>query len=441
MKRNCKVLVNVLLMCLLLVVTTSSQAFADAASDARIDRLEAALKQLQTELAELKAERQTEKQVSEKQIETVVTKVLDSKVPAAQDAIAQVPAWLNKLSFSGDFRYRHETADSYANNDWQKGRSRHRFRARFNLGVEVNEEFDVKFRFVSGTVSPVSSNQTMQDSFSTKDFLLDRAYLDWHPESIDGLNVYAGKMKMPFYTPLESLLIWDNNISPEGGAIKYAIDLQDNTKIYLTGGGFWVDEDSGGVDTSLWGGQSYIKKQLEAERYVIGGVSYYDYGNIKNRGSLESTWSTGNSFYGNTIVGAGGNQVYANDYNIFELFGEYGFQAYDMPIAVGGQWVRNFAADSGKDTAWFTGITINRAKKKGTWQARYNYRETQADAVLGAFSDDSFANGVTNSKGSAFGFDYMLAENVMGSLTYYLNERGENDDDLRKIQADVKIKF
>ncbi|MCF7954616.1 MAG: putative porin, partial [Phycisphaerae bacterium] len=338
MERNCKKLVTALLICLLVAVTTANRAFADAASDARIEKLEIALKQLQTELAELKAERQTEKQVSEKLIETGVTKVLENKEPVAQDAVAQVPAWLNKLSFGGDFRYRHETADTYADTDWQKGRSRHRFRARFKLGVEVNDELDAKFRFVSGTADPVSSNQTLDNSFSTKDFLLDWAYLDWHPASIEGLNVYAGKMKMPFYVPLKTKLIWDDNISPEGGAISYVRDLDDSTKIYFTGAGFWVDEDSAGVDTSLWGAQSYIKKQLEGKRYAIGGVSYYDYGNIKNRGSLESTWSTGDSFFGNTIANRGGNEVYADDYNLFELFGEFGFQAWGMPIAVAGDW-------------------------------------------------------------------------------------------------------
>jgi hypothetical protein len=432
MVRNCKFIGIFALVCLALVVSSSGQVFADAASDARIEKLEVALKLIQAELAEIKAEQKANKSVDQDQIETVVAKVLEDK-----GTVATTPAWLNKLSFGGDFRYRHETADTYADTDWQNGRSRHRLRARFKLGVEVNDEFDLNFRFTSGTMNPTSTYQTLDNSFSTKNFLLDRAYLDWHPEYMDGVNVYAGKMKLPFRTPLQTKLIWDDNINPEGGAIKYSRDLGDDTKIYFAGGGFWVDEDSGGVDTSLWGVQSYIRKELEDKRSVLGGVSYYDYGNIKNRGSLQKTWSDRDSFYGNTTV----NDTYATDFNIFELFGEYKFQACDMPIAIGGDWVRNFAADSGKDTAWLVGIAFNKTTTPGTWQARYNYRDTESDAVLGAFSDAAFANGVTNSKGSEITFDYMLAKNMKGRLRYYLNERGENDDDVRKVQAEVRVKF
>jgi len=302
--------------------------------------------------------------------------------------------------------------------------------------VKIDDEIDLKFRFASGSADPLSANQTMGDSFSTKDFLLDRAYIDWHPETMDGLNIYAGKMKFPFYVSLKNKLIWDDNVSPEGGAITLVRDLDDDMKIHFAGGGFWVDESSRGADTSLWGIQSYVEKDLENQRTLLGGISYYDYGNIKNKGSLE-TWNGGNSFFGNTAV----NDTYANDFNIFELFSEYGFMACNMPMAIGGNWVRNFAADSGKDTAWFAGITINKTSTPGTWQARYNYRETESDAVLGLFSDAAFANGVTDSKGSEFGFDYMLAKNVMWRLTYYLNERGEEDDDVRKLQADIRIKF
>lgn len=87
-------------------------------------------------------------------------------------------------------------------------------------------------------------------------------------------------------------------------------------------------------------------------------------------------------------------------------------------------------------------LTFNKAKAIRTWQGRYNYRDTEADAVLGAFTDSDFANGVINSRGGAeFGLDYMLAKNVMGSLTYFLTERGDNIEELRKIQADVKVKF
>lgn len=436
LKQSSKFVKFFLLVVVLVAVSGTGYVYADAATDARIEKLEIALMQLQTELQELKADKKAVESVSKEQIETVVIKVLEDK-----GTVGTVPGWLNKIKFSGDFRYRYETIDNVQNGDWVKGQTRNRIRARLGLDVEINDELDVNFRFASGSMDPVSSNQTLTDSFSTKDFLLDRGYLDWHPASVEGLSVYAGKMKNPFYTPIKTELVWDSDLNPEGGAITFVKKIDDDTKVYLTGAGFWVDENSGGVDTSLWGAQAYIKKELEEKRYVLGGISYYDYGNIKNRGNLKSTWSSSPSFYGNTTVNRGGSDVFATDFNILELFGEYGFQACGMPMAIAGDWVKNFGADSGKDTGWLVGMTFNKAKVAGTWQARYDYRDTQADAVLGSFSDSDFANGVTNSKGSEFGFDYMLAKDVMGSLTYFLNERGDDDADVRKIQADIKVRF
>jgi hypothetical protein len=436
MKRSSKFAKCALLAFVFVAVCATGQAYADAATDARIEKLETALMQLQAELQELKAERKTGKSVSEKQIETVVTKVLEDK-----GATGTVPGWLNKIKFSGDFRYRNVNTDTVDGGDWDSGRIRNRIRVRLGLGIEISDDLDVNLRFAGGTMSPASTNQTLTDSFSTKEFLVDRAYIDWHPGSMDGLSIFAGKMKNPFYRPISTQIIWDTDVSPEGFAGTYAKDISNDTKVYFTGSGFWVDESSSGVDTFLWGSQSYIKKQLDEERYILGGVTYYDYSNIEGRGDLNSTWSTSSNFFGNTKADRDGEEVFASDFNIFEMFGEYGFNACGMPITVGGNWIRNFAADSGRDTAWMAGFTFNKAKEAGSWQGRYNYRDTEADAVVGIFTDSDFANGVTNSKGSELGFDYMLAKNVMGSLTYSLAEKGEQDEDVRKLQADVKVKF
>ena len=45
------------------------------------------------------------------------------------------------------------------------------------------------------------------------------------------------------------------------------------------------------------------------------------------------------------------------------------------------------------------GATLGKAKDKGSWQFDYNYRDLEADAVVGAFSDSDFAGGGTGAEG------------------------------------------
>ena len=143
------------------------------------------------------------------------------------------------------------------------------------------------------------------------------------------------------------------------------------------------------------------------------------------------------SFFGNTSTGG----VFANDYDLVELFGEAGTTATPVPLSVFGNYVENTAADTSGDSGWLVGLKINKAKKPGSWELSYDYRELQKDAVVGTFCDSDFIGGGTNGKGSRFGAKYQVAKNVQAGLTYFLNERQNEDNDYRRLQADVVLKF
>jgi len=70
------------------------------------------------------------------------------------------------------------------------------------LGIKanINQDWDTIFRIASGSADPVSTNQTLDSSFSSKAIWLDLAYFAFHPGSITNLKVFGGKMKNPFYT-------------------------------------------------------------------------------------------------------------------------------------------------------------------------------------------------------------------------------------------------
>lgn len=88
----------------------------------------------------------------------------------------------------------------------------------------------------------MSTNQSFDDGFSTKDIGVDLAYVDWKVR--DDLNVYAGKMKNPVFKAGGVPLIWDGDLNPEGIAAKYA-----SGGFFAAAGGFSVEERSRADDS------------------------------------------------------------------------------------------------------------------------------------------------------------------------------------------------
>jgi hypothetical protein len=399
------------------------------------------LMEMQERLEQLEARQRLKEQSLTKKITEVAEKAEQKGAGTLPDSLK----WVEKVKISGDFRYRHEHIDRETSSSptrWRKGRDRHRIRARLMLDAMVNDEWDLGFRLASGErailaseedlfADPVSSNQTLKQNFSSKDVWIDLAFFNWHPESMSGLNVYGGKIKNPFYKVGKNQLIWDGDLNPEGVGVTYKTALNDSQELYLNGGGFWMDESSSGVDTSLWGAQAYLKHTMGNPDYVLAGASYWDYGNIQNKTDT----------YG-ILAGNAGSGAWASDYDILEVFGEYGTKWNQTPISFFGNWVQNLVASTPGDTGWLLGVKYNKAKDPGSWDVSYSYRELQSDAVLAAFTDSDFGGGGTDAKGHTIGFNYQLAKNLQFGTTYFHNENdGDPDLDYRRLQLDFKLKF
>jgi len=396
---------------------------------------------LKNQLSELQ-NRITQLEQQQKQKEKALTEKIDelAKQKTEPATLPESLKWAEKIKISGDLRYRHDHQDEQdSTGDWITGRDRDRIRARLKLDAAVNDEWDAIFRIASGSdESPISTNQDLTDGFNKKNIWLDQAYFNWHPAA-GGFNVLGGKMENPFYRVGKNELIWDVDLNPEGLAGQISRPLSPADRLFFNGGGFWVDESSSGADTSLWGAQTYIKHDLGDSDYLLGGATYLDYGNLKGHADLKSTWGSSN-FFGNTSTGG----VYASDYNILEAFGEYGFKCSGMPMALFGSWVRNLDASTYEDTGWLVGARLNKAKDPGTWEFSYDYRELDADAVVGGFTESDFVDSKTNSRGHRFVFAYQLAKNLQSGLTYYHAEDTGNNArnmDYRRLLADLILKF
>lgn len=158
--------------------------------------------------------------------------------------------WWENVKIKGDLRYRHEMISE----EGKDARNRQRIRARLAVEGKVNNEMKAAIQLATGSDDPVSTNQTLDDAFTTKSIGLDLAYFEYKPSKLNGLSITGGKFKNPFFKPGESELVWDSDWNPEGGVFDYNFKM-DNLGFTLIGSGFWIDEDSKKKDVSLFAGQ------------------------------------------------------------------------------------------------------------------------------------------------------------------------------------------
>ncbi len=410
---------TVLMVCLLVMVLGVG-AKAD-----EIGELKQRMQQMQQRLEQLEASQK----VQEQKVDGKISKVEEKQIGALPDSLK----WAENVKISGDLRYRYEMIDEEGKNN----RDRNRIRARLGITGKVTDAIEMGLRlatcepFSSDKGDPISTNQTLDDAFSKKSIWLDLAYFKWSPKD-SGLNIFGGKMENPFYRVGGNQLIWDGDLTPEGIAIQYTRSLGESDELFANGGGFWVNEVSGGADTGLWGIQGGLKHKFADKSTLTGGAGYYSYGNINGSSPLIGTGFQGNS---NAV------SLYTNDYDIAEVFGEYGFKLGQTPASAFASYVKNTPASASQDTGWLVGGKLGKCKDPGSWEFSYDYRDLEADAVLGAFSDSDFIGGGTNGKGHRLGYTYQLAKNLQGALTYFLDKKGNDNHGYDRLQADLVFKF
>lgn len=332
----------------------------------------------------------------------------------------------DKIKTKADIRYRHERI-SEESTDYT--RNRQRIRARLELTMTVAENVAGVIRLASGSDSPVSTNQTLTDGFSTKSIMLDLAYIDWHPVSLKGFFFRAGKIKVPFYKAGKNELLWDGDLNPEGVSANYSPDMG-SFNFFIHTGYFWVEERKTTDDAMLIGFQGGLKTKLSSTLSFLAGSGYYNYTSTKGHATFfNPTKSFGNS------VDKGGNYRY--DFNELEFFGELKIKIWKFPLSVFGDYVKNTAVQS-SNTGWLAGFNC----KIKSFSFKYDYRRLEKDAVLGAFTFSDFIGGGTNGKGHTFGFSFPVGKNIKAGVVYLLNKKGlENGENYNRLQVDLNIKI
>lgn len=339
--------------------------------------------------------------------------------------------WTDKLTLSGDFRYRHEFTEEQGKDT----ASRNRIRARLMLKSEVTPGVGVTFQLATGDDNPISSNQTLTDAASSKSIRWDLAYCHIERPWVPGLALDAGKMVNPWYRPGEWEMIWSNNLRPEGVSAQYSRTLA-GVDSKLIGAWFWLEERAQQLDSYMGGLQGVFTYDLDEEspsRLTFSGA-WFTYLNVRGWPTL---YLEDNGF-GNSIDTLG---QYRTDFELIELSAQADFELRGIPVRPAFDFVTN-TATRGPRTGWLAGVEIGRTNGVGSWAARWSYREVESNAVLGVFTDGILGGGGSNVRGHDFSADLMLAYHTMLRVTYFDSIRNlQAPYDYRRVMVDLRLQF
>lgn len=416
-----------------------------------------------------------------------------------------VPEWVNRIHFSGDITVRDESdfydkansrqvfnfqsmvsSGSPTNLQITQGQplpfpllntteNRNLLRERVHLGLhaDVSDTVESVIRLSTGNSgSPASPTVTLGSDFARQNFLLDRAYINYHASG--NLSLAAGRMENPFYSPTR--LMWYDQLSFDGLAAQYHPQLTQHTAAYLSFGGFSVlntDPNFGATainktasrDSWLYGLQLGALWVGDTGTTAQGAVGLYDFININGVPSApcyaptsSSTCDTDNTRpafvqKGNTMILLRNLQLQnpstdaeyqyfglASKFNVLNIAGSIDTPiGADKRLAFDGSYVRNLAfnrqhiaaldpvnnlgsCSTSNCVQGFNGgrrgfelqtrIGDLKIKSAGQWNVFFGYKWVQSDAVVDAFTDADFNAGGTNTKGYYIGGNLGFSKNA-----------------------------
>jgi hypothetical protein len=413
-----------------------------------------------------------------------------------------VPEWVKRFHMYGDFRVRYESDLFDSRNaffpnyaaldagapfdlhntagtpppilDTTVDRQRARIRARLGIDVKIADDFDFGLRLATGnTTNPVTTNQTLGSTLNKYNFLLDQAFLEYHPA--DWFKFWAGRFPNPWFN---TDLVWDDDIAFDGVAAQFAGDVVDNVSLFFTAGAFPIENTAFNFpDNTTTKGKSRDKWLYGVQgggdwRFARGfdfkvGGAYYDFSDLEGVLSPACVANTatdpcatddskpGFLQQGNTLFGI--RDLVSNLTNP-PLFQYYGlatpFRDVNVTarldvsrfgathVVLDGDFVKNLAFHKSDIAAKSPVNTLGPAVTTGTvttpgpfvggdmgyqarllvgypdikerwdWNLNAAYKYLESDAVPDAFTDSDFHLGGTNAKGYVVGAGIGVAHNV-----------------------------
>ena len=371
---------------------------------------------------------------------------------AQSNAPAAAPkTWVDTLSFKGDLRYRFETIDDPSKKDAngdEYTRYRNRIRARLGADAKLSDQLKAGLELSTGGADPVSGNQSLGGGFDKEEIRLNQAYADYNffGESVNELHGIVGKMKTPFLTTPDDLVL-DADTNPEGLAAKsqYSVGM---ATLNANGGYFWVEERADTSDLMLYSGQAAAKLQFVPEVALTLGATYYGFQDMAGYDVVD--WEKKNNAYGNstkdgTVTGTTTNKAWKLEYTPMLCFAQLDLWMFGKPLAVYAQQLSNLDADD-LDQGQAYGVTFGKAKNLKTWELGYGYAKLEKDATAGFLTDSDRWGGGTDGQGHRVYGKYQLLKNAqLGATYFFANEKKISDaaktTDYDRLQIDLSVNF
>jgi hypothetical protein len=237
-----------------------------------------------------------------------------------------IPDWINRIHWSGDFRFRDQfnfyspnnigannqpgmidyaTFNSNGPTDINPNTNPNgipflntlnnrinqlSIRARLAMTADIYNGISATVRVASGNDnSPVSTTQLLGGGFTKDDFWLDQAFITLAPVSWASANF--GRMPNPF---MYTSLVWDDNLNFDGAALKASRDFgPEGLTVFGSGGAFPIgyvgtnfptDSSEKAADRSKWLFAAQLGAAYKPDPdgwSVRAAVAYYDYQNIE----------------------------------------------------------------------------------------------------------------------------------------------------------------
>jgi hypothetical protein len=355
------------------------------------------------------------------------------KAEIAAGKFSSLPAWVQNTKLKGDFRLRYQYDHAKVLPTTTTNTTKNRMRIRARLGVEskINEKLLVGLGLATGKNyvedatsydSSRSPNVTLGKGMSKKPISLDYAYAQY--TATPWATIIGGRMRNPLWEPGD--LIWDTDISPEGGALKLSKKLNSKTELFLNTGVLVIDEwtDSGKyASPTMYVAQPGITYDITDSMKVKGAVSYYGFTGTRGK-KLTGTQLTNTNA---TINGVSNALVY--NYKIITPAAEIGFKdplkalGVDLPyLALFGEYLNNIDSSVKRNnTGYMLGFKFGQEKveKFGDWQFRYNYAMLGKDSILDILPDSDRYAGKTGIKAHEGMLDFGLGKNTWLGFDYY----------------------
>lgn len=354
------------------------------------------------------------------------------------------------LNWSGDLRYR--LAQSQESVD--QPRPYQQLRARLGFTTEVSANVMARLRLATAS-SAISTNQTLGDSkdpgFARRSFGVDLAAMEW--QALPELNLQAGRIANPFWSPNKAQIVYDSDLAFEGLALKATKNFE-GLRIFSNLGGFIISENydsstrSDVVDTGILGLQVGALYKLDDWQLTVH-LATQQFINIQD--AIITSLDKGASYdlYSSPFDRYRGNRIYSFDPSSKKYYMESKFTLEELGFELKTKWdplelllfadyVKN-SGSSRENTASEYGASL-RWERSTLGYARIR---KESDSVVGAFTDSDAGGGGTDNDGDRLSYSYQLSKNSQFALNHFKATRGIDSvpRDYSLTQLDFMLQF